>query len=111
MRDNSDNDQTPWIAHGNCTAEHEDFLIGNKAGLTLLRDMTDRALSEGECAIGQTRIEFIGIRVVENDPRQKPITNKRGRKDIAALWGCGLIAFLLLFIFIVGLSQISHWFK
>jgi hypothetical protein len=61
----------PWIAHGSEWAEHEDYLIGNREGLSHLRDAIDDAIKTGiaKIEIEEGHIEFVGVKVVEKDPR------------------------------------------
>jgi hypothetical protein len=87
------------------------FLIGNRAGLELLKRKVDDALTSGECRVDEGNVEFVGIRVVEHDPRTQT-AGKHGRfKDAVGLLGCGLLGFALMFIFIAGLKQIWGWMK
>jgi hypothetical protein len=59
----------PWVAHGSEWAEHEDYLIGNREGLSRLRDAIDDAIKTGITKIEEGYIDFMGIKVVEKDPR------------------------------------------
>ena len=36
---------------------------------------------------------------------------ERGWRDFVALWGCGIVCFVLLSIFIAGLTFIASWFR
>ena len=107
----SEPDEQPWVAHGSCTSEHEDFLIGNRAGLELLKQKVDAALATGECRIEEGSVDFAGIRLVERDPRTGAEFQPGGVKDAAGLLGCGLLAFAFIMIFLAGLFQIVSWMK
>lgn len=99
----------PWVAHGSCTPEHEDFLIGNRSGLDLLKLKINDALATGECSVDEGGVEFVGIRLVESDPRAQTAEKPGGLKDGLFLLGCGLVGFVLLVVFLAGLLQIWSW--
>jgi hypothetical protein len=101
----------PWVAHGSCTAEHEDFLIGNRPGLELLKRKLDDALATGECRVDEGDVEFVGIRLVEHDPRAVVAVKPGGFKDAVRLWGCALLVLVLVLVFLAGLLQIRSWMK
>jgi hypothetical protein len=109
--DSSDTSSKPWVAHGSCTPEHEDFLIGNRAGLELLKRKVDDTLATGECRVDEGGVEFVGIRLVERDPRAETAVKPGGFKDAMRLWGCGLVGFVLIMVFLAGLLQIWSWMK
>lgn len=99
--------EAPWIAHGSETAEHEDFLIGNRAGLEALKSAIERALADGEAGINDPKIEFIGIRVVDQDPRKAPApVTPWGRLKLALVV---LVLAYLAFALLVGLHTIGTW--
>ena len=102
----------PWVADGRCSPEYEDLLIGNRAGLERLRQSIDAALADGECRIEEPDVEFIGVRVVDVDPRRsEPESDKPTPKQRVTSWGCLLAAFVLIFVLIAGLIQIVSWFR
>lgn len=107
----SEADEQPWVAHGSCTSEHEDFLIGNRAGLELLKQKVDAALESGECRIEEGSVDFVGIRLVERDPRTGADSKPGGLKDAAGLLGCALLALAIIMVFLAGLFQIVSWMK
>jgi len=109
--DSTDTSPKPWVAHGSCTPEHEDFLIGNRAGLELLRRKVGVALTTGECRVEEGGVEFIGIRLVECDPRAQTTVKAGGFKDGIRVVGCGLAAFVLIMVFLAGLLQIWSWVR
>jgi hypothetical protein len=68
------NENKPWVADGGgCGPEYEDILIGNREGLTKLKEALEKAITEGETTLEDTGIEYNGIKVVDADPR-KPST-------------------------------------
>jgi hypothetical protein len=106
------NDKQPWLIHGSVTAEHEDFLIGNRAGLEALQAAIHRALAEGQANLGLPNIEFIGVRMVETDPRTtSPKPMPRRDKIVFYLWmTLGILIFAVLaYVLFVGLSTIQSW--
>jgi len=106
-----DENPKPWLAHGSCTPEHEDFLIGNPPGLELLRRKVDDALGTGECRIDEGGVEFRGIRLVATDPRAQTGVKPGGFKDAMRLLACAVVGFALIFVFLAGLFEISSWMK
>jgi hypothetical protein len=100
-------EQRAWIAHGSDTAEHEDFLIGNRAGLEALKSAIEGALYKGEGMIGQPGSKFIGVRMVEAEPCEsaEPMT----LKDKAVLALLVLLLSFLIFALFVGLNTIRTW--
>jgi hypothetical protein len=103
------NEERPWIAHGSETSEHEDFLIGNRAGLEALKSAIERALYEGESLLHQPGIEYLGIRVVAKDPRRPPGPDTFREK--VGLAGIVLVLLFCLFVFIVGLYALPTLFR
>lgn len=100
---------TPWIADGSETSQHEDFLIGNHAGLEALKSAIERALhGEGESLLHQPGIQYIGIRVVQDDPRQPPRPHTLGEK--LQMVGIGLVLLLCFFVFLFGLYSLPKLF-
>jgi hypothetical protein len=102
------NEDEPWIAHGSETAEHEDFLVGNRAGLEALKQAVEQALRDGQSLTPQPGIEYIGIRVVETDPR-KPTPHTFG--DKLKMVGCLVLLLICVFIFFVGLHALPTLFR
>ena len=109
--DPSDTSPKPWVVHGSCTPEHEDFLIGNRAGLELLRRKVDDALTTGECRVDEGSVEFVGVRLVESDPRAQTAVKPGGFKDGMRILVCAFAGFLLLAVFLAGLLQIWIWMR
>jgi hypothetical protein len=101
------NPEKPWVAYGSYWAEHEGFLVGNKEGLSVLRDNINAALDKGESRIECGGIEIVGVRVVEQVAQ--PNSN-RAEKPWAVL-GCGLVVFFFLAVFLSGLYQIWNWLQ
>ena len=104
------NEDQPWIAHGSETAEHEDFLIGNRQGLEELKIAVEVALRDGESFFQQPGIEYNGIRLVEQDPRKvdAPSNDFRGKLFGA---GCLLLLIFCVFVFFVGLRALPALFN
>jgi hypothetical protein len=99
------NENRAWIAHGSETSEHEDLLIGNRSGLEALEAAIHRALMDGEAPIKEPGIEFLGVRVVETDPRKErgPMT----LKDKICLFLLILLLGFLLYALTDGLDTLS----
>lgn len=91
----------PWVAHGSEWAEHEDYLIGNRQGLGRLRDAIDESIQTGISKIEDGHIEFMGVKVVDKDPRVVTDTTKRN----------GILGFVLVIIVIgiLGLLVMGVW--
>jgi len=100
-----------WAVHDTCTPEYEECLIGNKEGLEKLRYSIDEALKSGESKIDDEGIDFIAVKLVENDPRFDKSYKKGGIRDSFRLLGCGLIGFIIIMIIMAGLFQIWNWIK
>ena len=82
--------------------EHEDFLIGNREGLTALRTAIDQALVDGESQTGAG--DIVGVRCLDDDfPRQIPQATP---KDIVI---GTLITVAFLFVIGVGIVEVISW--
>jgi hypothetical protein len=102
------NENQPWVAHGSETDEHEDFLIGNRAGLEALKSAVEGALRDGEWIISEPKIEFTGIRVMELDPREAIPVRLRDKFYMA---GCLVVLVLCVLVFLVGLFALPALFR
>lgn len=108
------NEDRPWICHGSETSEHEDLLIGNRAGLEILRSAIEQALREGDGAIqkyGSRRpgIEYAGVRVVETDPRERR-KNPPTFEEKLTTAGCLLLLVSMLVLAFLGLRSLPTLF-
>jgi hypothetical protein len=103
------NEERPWIAEGSETSQHEDFLIGNRAGLEALKSAIERALyGEGESLLHQPGIHYVGIRVVHNDPRRPP--GPHTLREKLQMLGIGLVLLLCFLVFLFGLYSLPELF-
>ncbi len=109
--DSNSTSERPWVTRGICSSEHEDYLIGNRAGFELLKVKVDDALKTGECRVEEGGVQFVGIRVLDQDPRIENADKPGGFKDGMRLLGCGVVAFVLITVFLAGLLQIWSWMK
>lgn len=101
------NPQTPWVCPGH-TEEHEDQLIGNREGFRLLRKKIDEVFEAGLARVNESGIEWIGLKLVADDPRQKP-TPSRGRNLVRTLV-VSIVVAAVLFVFVTGIKTIYSWF-
>jgi len=62
--------EVPWVCPG-YTEEHEDELIGNREGFQLLRKKIDEVLETGGTSVQTGGIEWVGLKLVAEDPRRK----------------------------------------
>ncbi|HEX8371730.1 MAG TPA: hypothetical protein VF585_03045 [Chthoniobacterales bacterium] len=98
-----------WVAHGSEAGElHEDFLIGSRAGLEALRSAIEEALRSGEGPISHPGIEYIGVRLIEVDPRLS--IPKRPIKEALFAGGCILASLFIGFLLILGFRALPSLF-
>lgn len=93
-----------FLSHGSGWVEHEDYLVGNKQGLKLLRETIDEALDHGETESGIG--EFVGVRCLKDDIFENQFTESSS-KEALYFW---LIIATLLIVFGTGLVTIFSWF-
>ena len=103
-------DSDPWIAHGSCSPEHEDALIGDRRGLEILKARIEEALRSGEAEINEPGIEFVAVRVVGTDPRTENEQKGNRVSDRVFMLGCGTLLFLVVFVLVAGIRAIWSWF-
>ena len=100
--------EEPWICPG-YTEDHEDELIGNREGFRLLKAKIDEVLESGRTQVKEAGIEWIGLKLVVDDPRKKkPVSQGR---DALNLMIVSVIVAIVMFVFIVGIMVIYSWFK
>ncbi len=88
--------------------EGQPGLIGNRAGLELLRRKLDEALAAGECAIAEPGVELAGIRLTSDPDSFGPIAPPRGGwRDLAALLGCAAVVLVVLIL--AFLAAMALW--
>ena len=97
----STSELSPWVSSGP-NEKYEDTLIGNRRGLEALRKHIDEALEHGHSEIGDSRLEWLKISVVEEDPRIED--ERAGFKG----WLFFLVAII---IFLAGVFQVFKWLK
>lgn len=82
--------------------EGETWLVGNHAGLVVLREAINNALASGEAPLTAEGIEIDGISCRETPLTSAPETI--GSK--LAGWGCIVLIVICLAIFIFGIVQL-----
>jgi hypothetical protein len=93
--------EKPWLADGGqCGAKYEDMLIGNRAGLTKLKEAIEKAISTNQADLDDCLGHYNGIRVVDEDPR-KPMPPNAGK--VAAR------VFVVILIAVAVLSLLGVW--
>jgi hypothetical protein len=100
--------EEPWVCSGS-TEEHEDELIGNREGFRLLKQRIDDVLETGRVQVKEGGIEWIGLKLVADDPRKKKSVSQA--RDLVAVLFFGATVALVLFIFIVGVGTLYKWWK
>lgn len=99
-------DQTDkhYLSHGSEWAEHEDFLIGDKAGLQRLQQAISQALEQGESELDVG--DFVGVRRVDAGFFEQANAQLESTSEF------GFWAFIIVIvgIFLVGLVTIISWF-
>ena len=106
------NDETqkrnPWVCPG-YTEEHEDELIGNREGFKLLKKKIDEVLEVGRVSVQEGSIEWVGLKLVAEDPRKKkPVSQGRDALNLTIV---SMIVAAVMFVFIAGIMNIYSWFK
>jgi hypothetical protein len=100
--------ETPWVCPG-YTEEHEDELIGNREGFQLLKKKIDEVLEVGRVSVQDGGIEWVGLKLVADDPRKKKTVSQS--RDALNLTIVSVIVAVAMFVFIVGVMNIYSWFK
>ncbi len=97
-----------WIAHGSDWAEFEDLLLGDRDGLTALRQAVDDALTNGEGDLREIDSPFVAVRVLDKHPDQ-------GKKKPSQGWFASICIILLAAFFILclvyGFIRLPDLFK
>ncbi len=93
--------ETAW-AHFGEPGEDENMLVGNREGLTILRDAIDHAIEHGEGMITTEDVEFAGVRALATKP---PAPVDKWSKFFG--FGCLILAVVCSLIFLVGLARIA----
>ena len=94
-----------WVAIGE-SAEFEDCLIGNKEGLTQLRDAISEALSNGEAHLLPRLISMTKVLVLDGPTNPETIPRKRSWKDTLALVSCAIVIFPIGLLLVLGLMSL-----
>ncbi len=92
-----------FLSHGSEWPEHEDYLIGDQAGLQRLQQAISQALDHGESELDVG--DFVGVRLVESVffERETP----HSIADSVVFW---TVIAVILGIFLVGLVSLIAWF-
>jgi hypothetical protein len=107
MSDETQKDD-PWVCPG-YTEEHEDELIGNREGFQLLKKKIDEVLETGCTPVQNGGIEWVGLKLVAEDPRtKKPVSQGRDALNLVVV---SVIVAVVMFVFIAGVMSIHSWFK
>ena len=96
---------SPWVAFGESPA-YEDSLIGNRAGLTHLRDAITESLSNGEAVLPFGSAPVCRVLVIDSEINPQTLPKKRGWKDALSLFGCALVIFPIGLLCILGLMSL-----
>ncbi len=91
--------------HGSEWAEHEDYLVGDKAGLEKLKFAISEAIENGESTIDVG--EFIGVRCLDSSFFESK-EEKGGFISYLVSW---VLVAGVVFVFVVGIANIASWFK
>ena len=103
-------EENAWIAHGgDVSGQHEDLLIGNRAGFAALTAAIEEALRRGEAPLAQPQIEYVGVRLLDADPRLP--ARKRPIRELASLVGCALLLVFCGVVFSLGLFTLAGFFR
>lgn len=87
------------------------WLVGNVAGLELLRRKTEEALANGESRFDHLFVWPAGIRLVHPSPAGNRSKNWDQVRDAVGVWGCGLTVVVLVFVLLAGTYQIWTWLR
>ena len=60
-----------WLANANNWSDVDDVLIGDREGLSALRNAIDSALANGEASLLHIDSEFFAVRMVDQHPAEK----------------------------------------
>jgi hypothetical protein len=96
---------SPELRDGSEWIDHEDYIIGNEAGIRRLREACDVALREGSYS-GNDLGDWVGVKRVESAWFQNRIDSKSTR---FANWVLGGVLLGLFASCIVGLTTIVAW--
>jgi hypothetical protein len=96
--------QTAWAQFGE-PGEYETMIVGNREGLTILRDAIDQAIETGEGQITVEAVEFTGVRRRDSGPHV--LMESKWSKFYG--FGCLLLVGTCFLIFLLGLMRIV-WF-
>lgn len=94
--------ETAWAHFGEPGAD-ENMLVGNREGLTILRDAIDHAIEHGEGMITTEDVEFAGVRALAAKP---PVPVESKWSNFFGL-GCLILVGFCFLIFLVGLARIT----
>lgn len=91
-----------WAQFGE-VGENESMLVGNREGLTILRDAIDQAIETGEGQITVEEVEFAGVRCRDGGPHV--FVESNWSKFFG--FGCLIVVAVCFLIFLVGLARIA----
>jgi hypothetical protein len=87
------------------------WLVGNPAGLELLRRKAEEALENGEGRFEHPFVWPAGIRIVHPSPAGARPKKWDQMRDAVGAWGCGLTVAVVLFVLLAGAYQIWTWLR
>jgi hypothetical protein len=95
----------PWVGVGE-SAEFEDCLIGNRAGLEQLRDAISIALSKGDSGLLVNPCSISKVVVLDESTNPETSPKPKSWKDALALVGCALVIFPIGLLVVLGFMSL-----
>lgn len=105
-------DDKPWVYDGSESPEHEDHLVGDVHGLSILRDALDAAIKEGHSRIDSEGLScpWVGVKVLSSNPfKQGSHSGAFQEKVIAA--GCITMVIAAFGLIGLGISKLVELIK
>lgn len=91
----------PWAGRDN-SGDAASNIVGNRAGLLLIRSAIDAALENRQACIDESEIEFTGVHLVDQAPKDQAAS----ASDQWLVAGCLLLAVTAFVIFLYGLVKL-----
>ena len=109
MTEHPENDSKPpqsRLVWGDCENEElDEWLVGNREGLTRLKEACDVALKEGHCATSDLG-EIEGVKFKESGWGEDEVEEKYSK---LMAFGCTVFVFALFALLVIGIRQVIHW--
>jgi hypothetical protein len=106
MSEESREQDLPWTS-ARFTKEREVQLVGNREGFRLLRSKIDEVIETGFVRCNGQQFDWIEMQLVADRP--KPEKRKRKSWEVVGLLVAGVVATLIILIFVVGISEVWSW--